>query len=267
MDNRAIGVFDSGVGGLTVLKEIIRENPCESTIYFGDTARFPYGPKDLDEVKGYIFEVAKFLFEKDIKMLVIACNTGSSVALNDLREYYDIPVIGVIEPGARTAVSSTVKRRIGVIATSGTVRSRAYEIEIARLDPGIRTLSVAAPKLVDFVEKGILSGSALLEEIRGYLRPIVNEDIDVLIMGCTHYPIIKDQIASCSGDGIELISSATETAKDVKRLLKEKNIQAGMEVEPKKIFYETSNSSSFFKLGKMVLGKELKKVIRVKLDI
>ena len=267
MDNRAIGVFDSGVGGLTVLREIIKAVPDESTIYFGDTERFPYGPRDLNEVKELVFKIARFLYDKDIKLIVIACNTGAAAALDDIQKQYDIPIIGVIEPGARTAVYNTRNKRVGVIATKGTVESKAYSKAISRIDPDIKTFSVPAPLLVDFVEKGILEGKNLERTIYGYLKPLFEADIDVLIMGCTHFPLIEKQILACSGNGIRVISSAVETAKDVKKTLAEKKIYAEKGNKPERIFYETGTVSSFFEVGKMFLGEEIKEVIRTKLDI
>ncbi|HEY4696090.1 MAG TPA: glutamate racemase [Candidatus Hydromicrobium sp.] len=267
MDNRAIGVFDSGVGGLTVLREIIKVVPDESTIYFGDTERVPYGPRDLNEVKKFVFKITRFLYDKDVKLIVIACNTSTAAALDDLKQQYDIPIIGVIEPGARTAVYNTRNKRVGVIATKGTVESNAYRYEIARIDPVIKTFSVPAPLLVDFVEKGILEGSSLDKIISGYLEPLFDAGIDVLILGCTHFPLIERRILTCSGNGIKVISSAVETAKDVKKMLVERGLYTDKEKEPERIFYETGMRSNFFEVGKMFLGEEIKEVIRTKLDI
>jgi len=267
LDNRAIGVFDSGVGGLTVLREIIKTVPHEGTIYFGDTERVPYGPRNLNEVKKFVFKITGFLYEKDVKLIVIACNTSTAAALKDLKKQYDIPIIGVIEPGARTAVCNTRIRRIGVIATKGTVESNAYNEEIAKIDPEIKTFSVPAPLLVDFIEKGILKGDNLDRTICGYLKPLFDAGIDVLIMGCTHFPLIEKRILSCSGNGIRVISSAVETAKDVKKILMEKGLCAEAQKEPERVFYETGIASNFFEVGKMFLGEEIKEVIRIKLDI
>jgi glutamate racemase len=268
LDNRAIGVFDSGVGGLTVLREIIKAVPNESTIYFGDTKRFPYGPRDLNEVKRLAFKITRFLCDKDIKLIVIACNTAAAAALEDVKKQYnDIPIIGVIKPGARTAVYNTRNKRVGVIATKGTVESRAYDEEIRRIDHEVKTFSVPTPMLVDFVERGILEGSDLHKVICGYLKPLFEADIDVLIMGCTHFPLIEKQILACSGNGIRVINSAVETAKDVKKILEQKGISAGKDNKPDRIFYETGIVSNFFKVSKMFLGSEIKEVIKTRLDI
>lgn len=267
MDKRAIGVFDSGVGGLTVLREIIKTAPNESTIYFGDTERVPYGPRDLDEVKKFVFKITGFLYEKNVKLIVIACNTSTAAALKDLKKHYDIPIIGVIKPGARTAVYNTKNKKVGVIATKGTVESKAYNEEIAKIDPEIKTFSVSAPLLVDFIERGILEGNDLDRAIYGYLKPLFDAGIDALILGCTHFPLIEKRILSCSGNGIKVISSAVETARDVKKILEEKGLSTSAKNKPERVFYETGMTSNFFKVGKMFLGEEINEVIRTKLDM
>ncbi len=264
MNNRAIGVFDSGVGGLTVLREIIKEVPRESTIYFGDTERFPYGPRDIEQVRGFVIKASEFLQQKDVKMIVIACNTGSVAALNDLKERLNIPVVGVIEPGARTAVKNTKNKRIGVIATKATVKSGAYEREIKKLDPDIRTYSTAAPVLIEYVENGILQGRELEGVIEKYIRPLLLKDIDVLVLGCTHFPLIEKQILAVSGNNIRVISSAVETAKDVKKILLEEELSADAGSKVRRTFYETSLNSNFFRTGRIFLGAGIRKVISVK---
>lgn len=267
MDNRAIGVFDSGVGGLTVLREIIRAVPNESTIYFGDTERVPYGPRDLSEVRRFVFKITDFLYSKDIKLIVIACNTSTAAALNELKKRYDIPIVGVIEPGARTAVSNTVNKKVGVIATEGTVESGEYRKEIARIDKEIKTFQVPAPLLVEYIENGILKGDNLDSAIDGYLGPLIDAGVDVLILGCTHFPLIEKRILSRSGNGIRVISSAVETAKDVEKILEEKKIRADQGMKPRRIFYETGSDSKFLEVGKMFLGEEVKGVEKIELGI
>lgn len=266
MDKRAIGVFDSGVGGLTVLREIIKRVPNENTLYFGDTARVPYGPRDLDQVREFVFRITRFLYEKDVKLIVIACNTSTAAALDDLKKMYDIPVIGVIGPGARAAAESTLNKHVGVIATKGTVQSNAYEHEINKIDPKIKLYSMAAPLLVEYVEKGVLSGNILKEAICGYIDPLIEKNIDTLILGCTHFPLIEDRIASCSRKKIRIVSSAVETAKDVDEALLKLKIQ-GSNLAPDRIYYQTGASSKFFEVGKMFLGEEIKEVEKINLDI
>ena len=280
MDNRPIGVFDSGVGGLTVLSEIIHLLPDENTVYFGDTLRFPYGPRDLNQVRHFVFKISEFLTGKDVKMLVVACNTSTAAALEDLKNNLNIPVIGVIEPGARTATNNTKSNRVGLIATKGTVESRAYEIAIKNINPRINLFSYAAPKLVELIEAGVLEGAKLQEVISGYVDPLIKENIDVLILGCTHFPLIENQIISNYSGDFKVISSAVETAKDVKSTLKKLGLQnektfAGQFPENKgfankgteRTYYETGNASKFLEVGRMFLGGEINEVIRIKLDM
>lgn len=267
MDNRSIGIFDSGLGGLTVLREIIKEIPDENIIFFGDTARFPYGPRKLDEVKKFALNIADFLYRQDVKLLVIACNTATASALTDIRGNFDIPVIGVIEPGARTAAETTVSGRVGVIATKGTVESKAYDIAIKKIDGKIQLFSKAAPLLVEYVENGILEGSLLDKAICSYLKPLFKENIDVLILGCTHFPLIENNIKNCCGKQIRVISSAIETSKDIKNTLVKFDIKNEGKFKPQRIFYETGNSSKFFSVGKMFLGEKIKEVVRIDLKI
>lgn len=277
MDNRPIGVFDSGVGGLTVLKEIVKLVPDESIIYFGDTARFPYGSRSLNEVKEFVFKITDFLFKQDIKLLVIACNTSDAAALKDLKKISPVPVIGVVEPGARTAASTTKKNRVGIIATRGTVQSNIYEIEIKKINSSIEIFSAAAPLLVEYVEKGILSGVELKKTIYNYLEPLNSSEIDVLILGCTHFPIIENEIKLCCKKDTEVISSAVETARDVKRILDHNGICASSDESHNsmdtgnpssyRIFYETGNASKFLEVAKIFLGPEIKEVKKIKLDI
>jgi glutamate racemase len=254
VDNRPIGVFDSGVGGLTVLSEIIHLFPDENTIYFGDTLRCPYGPRDLSQVKHFVFKISEFLTGKNVKMLVVACNTSTAAALDDLKNNLPIPVIGVIEPGARTAADNTRSNRVGLIATKGTVESRAYEIAIKNINPRISLFSNAAPKLVELIEAGVLEGEELQQVISGYVDPLIKENIDVLILGCTHFPLIEKQILLRYPRDFKVISSAVETAKDVKNtlgklgLLNEKTVTSRV-LEPKDASSCNCAANSFCEAG------------------
>ncbi len=254
------------MGGLTVLREIIKRVPHEHTLYFGDTARVPYGPRDLDQVREFVFKITRFLYEKNVKLIVIACNTSTAAALDDLKKMYDIPIIGVIGPGARAAAASTINKHVGVIATKGTVESDAYGHEIRKIDTQIKLHSMAAPQLVEYVEKGVLSGEHLDKVICSYIDPLIEKNIDTLILGCTHFPLIEDRITACSSKKIRIVSSAVETAKDVSQTLLKLKIQRS---NPKadRVYYETGNSSKFFEVGKMFLGEEIEKVCKIKLDI
>lgn len=267
MDNRPIGVFDSGVGGLTVLREIINVVPNESIIYFGDTARFPYGPRNLAEVRHFAFKIAEFLSNCEVKLIVVACNTSTAAALEDLRKEFDIPIIGVIEPGARTAAVNTIKNKVGVIATKGTVASRDYESEVKRINPDINVYQVAAPLLVEYIERGVLGGSDLKKLICGYVEPLNQYDIDVLILGCTHFPIIENEIKSCCNEGVKVISSAVETARDVNKVLDANQIKSEKSLKPERIFYETGDASKFLEISKIFLGTEIKEVKKIKLNM
>ena len=270
MDDRPIGVFDSGIGGLTVFSEIIRLLPDESIIYFGDTARFPYGPKNLEDVRHFVFKIAEFLIDRNVKMIVIACNTATAAAIDDLRQRHSIPVIGVIEPGARIAAQYTTNKRVGLIATKGTVLSRAYEIAVKKINPEIKLFSHAAPKLVELIEAGILDGKELDDVINVYLLPLIMESIDVLILGCTHLPLIEKKITALSKNRFKVVSSAVETAEDVKSTLLELGL-ASSKIENKagnvKEFYETGSKSHFLEVGRIFLGEKIREVKRVTLDI
>lgn len=267
MDNRPIGIFDSGLGGLTVLREIIKEVPNENIIFLGDTARFPYGSRQLNEVKTFAIKIADFLYKQGVKLIVIACNTATASALPDIQSKFDIPVIGVIEPGARTAAKATVTKRIGVIATVATVGSKAYDNALKKIDSEIKLFSNAAPLLVDYVEQGILDGKILDEAIYNYLEPLFKENIDVLILGCTHFPLIENRIKNQCDSRIKVISSAIETSRSVKNTLEKLDIKNNGISNPQRIFYETGNTSKFFAIGNMFLGEKIKEVIKIDLDI
>ena len=267
MDKRPIGIFDSGLGGLTVFSEIINEAPHENIIYLGDTARFPYGEKKLEDVKRYSLKIAEFLYNQGIKLLVIACNTATSAALNDIKKRFDIPVIGVVDPGARTAARATANKRVGVIATTGTVLSKAYDKSIEKIDKSIELFSNPAPELVELIEKGILDGDILEKTICKYTGPLFKENIDVLILGCTHFPLIEESVKKCCMQNIKVISSAVETSKEVSAQLLKNKIENSENKLPQRIFYETGNGSKFYSVGSMFLGSRISEVKHVDLKI
>jgi glutamate racemase len=220
-DDRPIGVFDSGVGGLTVLAELRRRLPDEPTVYLGDNARTPYGPRPADEVRRFTLEAADWLLAQDVKLLVIACNTATAHALDDVRERASVPVVGVIRPGAVAAAAATRSRRVGVIATAGTVDSGAYPAAIVEADPGTAVAQRATPELVPLVEEGILDGRRAETVLRAYLDPMLSADptIDTLLLGCTHYPLLRRPIERIVGDGVAVVDSAFTTAVAVEDLL------------------------------------------------
>lgn len=270
MDNRPIGIFDSGLGGLTVLREITKVVPNENIIFLGDTAKFPYGSRPLSEVKSFAIRIADFLYKQGVKLIVVACNTATASALPDLQSRFDIPVIGVIEPGAKTAAQATITKRIGVIATIATVNSKAYDYELKKIDKKIKLFSNAAPLLVDYVEKGILDGPMLDEAINNYLNPLFKQDIDVLILGCTHFPLIEDKIKhQCSiyDSNIKVISSAIEISRSIKIILEKLNIKSDDKNNAQRIFYQTGNTNKFYEVGNIFLGEKIDEVIKINLDI
>jgi glutamate racemase len=218
-DPRPIGVFDSGVGGLTVLAEIRDRLPFEHTIYFGDTARVPYGVRDLAEVRRFAFEIINYLVGLNVKLVVVACNTATAAALEVAQAEFDVPVVGVIEPGARAAVLETRSRRVGVLATESTVASGAYRRAVHNLDAGVESYEQAAPRFVPLIERGIVDGPELTETAQGYLAPLKEQKVDVVILGCTHYPLISAPINRILGPEVRLISSAGQTALEVGRIL------------------------------------------------
>jgi glutamate racemase len=219
-----IGVFDSGIGGLTVVREIINDLPNENIVYFGDTARVPYGNKSKSTVLRYSRQIVNFLKTKDVKAIVVACNTASALALDDLEKEIDIPIIGVVKPGAYTAINTTKNNRVGVIATQSTVQSRLYQEIIAQKAPKIEVFAKACPLFVPLVEEGWTDDVITLEVAKRYLSELQDKDIDTLILGCTHYPLLSKLLSGYLGDSIKLVNPALETARSLKKLLTELDI-------------------------------------------
>jgi glutamate racemase len=253
---KAIGVFDSGVGGLTVVKELIRQLPYEDIVYFGDTARVPYGIKSKETVIRFSIENILFLLKHDIKLICVACNTVSSVALPVIKSHFRVPIVGVISPGVREAVYATQNKRIGVIGTKGTIKSRAYETQIRQLDAKIRVTAVSCPLFVPFVEEGWLSGGAVMEVARHYLKPLKEAGVDTLILGCTHYPLLKPVIRRLMGKSVRLIDSAKQVAIEVKKILAVEGELNGFR-RAKHSFYASDNPEWFSGLAQRFLGKPL----------
>lgn len=218
-----VGIFDSGVGGLTVARAIIDQLPDEDVIYVGDTANGPYGPLTMPEVRGHALAIADDLVDRGVKALVIACNTASAACLRDARERYDVPVVEVILPAVRRAVATTRTGRIGVIGTSATIASGAYQDAFAAAHD-VNVTAVACPRFVDFVERGVTTGRQVLGLAEGYLEPLQRAEVDTLVLGCTHYPLLSGVIQLTMGDSVTLVSSAEETAKDLVRVLTESDL-------------------------------------------
>ncbi len=260
--SKPIGVFDSGVGGLTVVKELIRQLPHEDIIYFGDTARVPYGIKSKETVIRFSIENILFLLKQDVKLICIACNTVSSVALPVIKNHFKVPIVGVLSPGVREAVYATQNKRIGVIGTRGTIKSRAYEYEIKHLSPQAQVTAAECPLFVPFAEEGFLDGSAVLEVARGYLKPLKKAGVDTVILGCTHYPLLKPIIRKVLGEKVTLIDSAKQVAIEVKEILASEGI-LNKTGKGKCRLYVSDNPEWFSGLAKRFLGKNIKDVKKV----
>ncbi|WP_291414941.1 glutamate racemase [Actinophytocola sp.] len=256
-----IGIFDSGVGGLTVARAIADQLPGERLRYVGDTANGPYGPLPIAEVRRHALAIADDLVKGGVKMLVMACNTASAACLRDARERYDIPVVEVVVPAVRRAVATTRNGRVGVIGTAGTVRSRAYDDAFAAA-PDIALTSAACPRFVDFVERGITSGRQVLGLAQGYLEPLQEADVDTVVLGCTHYPLLTGVLQIVMGNDVTLVSSAEETAKDVVRVLTERDMLSG--AAPDDVRHElvaTGPADPFARLARRFLGPDLGAIV------
>jgi glutamate racemase len=258
-----IGLFDSGVGGLTVLREVLRQLPEESTVYFGDTARVPYGSKSRDVITRFSLEIAQFLLQEKVKMIVVACNTASAFALPTLRSRFDVPMIGVIEPGSQAAISGTQSGRVGVIGTEGTIESQAYTEAIHRLKQNVEVFGQACPLIVPLVEEGWLDKPVAREIVKEYLVPLLQNKIDTLVLGCTHYPLLKDLLAQVAGPEVRLIDSAEETARTVGRELSRLKLSAPKGGGKAHRFYVSDAPEKFEKVGQRFLGRDIPGVRRV----
>jgi glutamate racemase len=283
METMPIGIFDSGLGGLTVAREIARALPSESLVYLGDTARCPYGPRDLTEVRRFVLEIGTWLERQPVKLIVIACNTATAAGLDLAQRVFDVPVIGVVEPGARAAVMATRNRRIGVIGTVGTIESGAYSTAVRSIDAGVTVFSAATPRFVDIVEEGLRRDVGKVEDLladtanvfirpsfyeiaRDYLDPLKRSGIDTLVLGCTHFPLLSTAIGQVMGSSIEIISSAEETAREVADTLRRRGQAAGEGSSASRRFATTGDPVEFERLGSMVLGKDIGRVEHVDLS-
>lgn len=255
-----IGIFDSGVGGLTVARAILDQLPAERLRYVGDTAHGPYGPLPIAEVRRHALAVADALVADGVKMLVVACNTASAACLRDARERYDVPVVEVVLPAVRRAVAATRSGRIGVIGTRATITSRAYEDAFAAA-AHVRVTSVACPRFVDFVERGVTSGRQVLGLAQGYLEPLQRANVDTLVLGCTHYPLLSGVLQLAIGPEVTLVSSAEETAKDVLRVLTEHDLlEEPGDDAPEHTFMATGDAAQFARLARRFLGPRIDRV-------
>ena len=255
-----IGVFDSGIGGLTVARELMRQLPAESIIYFGDTARVPYGPKSPDTVRRYSREIAGYLRERGVKALVVACNTATAHALTTLQAEEPIPVIGVVEPGARAAVAATRGGRIGVIGTVGTIRSTAYERAIRALRPDAQITARPCPLFVPLVEEGWLEHEATRLVANEYLSAFATDHVDTLVLGCTHYPLLKPLIAEVLGPDVALIDSAEQTAAETRRVLESRGLLAPASGAAVRRYVASDAPDQFLRMAERFLGAPIEGV-------
>lgn len=256
MKKKGIGVVDSGVGGLTVAKEVLRQLPREDIIYFGDTDRCPYGPRSYEEVRRFSMQMISYVLTYDIKALMIACNTATAVVLPEITSMLDIPVIGVIEPGARSAIRNTKKGKIAVIGTEGTIRSGAYAKSLKKLSPAATVVSLACPTLVPFVENGNFRDPSGLKIVKEALSPLEGEDFDTLILGCTHYPLIAHFIQEAVGSRVKLISSAEQAASELSAVLSYRGMLAngGDVIHNHHRFFTSGDRNLFNSIAREWLG-------------
>ena len=263
-DDRAIGIFDSGLGGLTILKQVRRLLPKENIIYFGDSAHVPYGSKSKETVTGYSLDIARFLESKNVKLILIACNTASALALEAVQKQAKVPVLGVIAPGAKRAAAASKNKKVAVLGTESTVKSNAYPLHIGKLDKNIKTAQYACPLFVPLIEEGLLDGPITALVVKRYLEPVKKYGADTIILGCTHYPVIKKNIAKLFGPGVKLVDSAEEIAKEAKALLAQKNLLK-TKGKAKVQIYASDSPLRFTRLGARITGAKLPKVKEVKI--
>jgi glutamate racemase len=264
--NNPIGVFDSGIGGLTVARAMFDLLPNESILYFGDTARVPYGPKSRNTVQRYSREAAAFLLSRDVKMVVIACNTATAHAYETLRDELPVPVVGVVEPGARTAARASRTGRIGVIGTAGTIASGAYDLAVRRLVENARVYAQPCPLFVPLIEEGWTDREATRLVAEEYVKPLRAVDIDVLILGCTHYPLISNILQAALGDGVKLVDSALETAREVQRILTDSDLLRTDPEPPEHEFVASDSPIRFREVGRRFLGGKILDVEKVDVE-
>jgi glutamate racemase len=252
-----IGVFDSGIGGLTVVRHLISRLRNESIVYFGDTARVPYGSKSVETVRRFAFENTRFLLNRGVKLIVVACNTVSAVALDELRDTFDVPIVGVIDSSAKAAARLTKKKAVGVIGTVGTVESCAYEKAIAAMDPTVKVHSRACPLFVPLAEEGWILHPVAKMVAREYLEGLTQAGVDVLVLGCTHYPVLRSVIQEALGKDVALVDSGEEAANEVITILKEKGMEAEAVGRVFRHFYVTDIPRKFKEIGERFLGQEI----------
>lgn len=263
---KPIGVFDSGIGGLTVVRRIISALPNENIVYFGDTARVPYGSKSNNTVIEYALQDAEFLMSKNVKAIVVACNTVSSVALSELRNHFSVPIIGMIEPGVKMALRSTKNKKIGIIGTRATINNKAYSNELLRNDNEVKVVEAACPLFVPLAEEGWIDHPATKLTAEEYLLPLKNEGIDTLVLGCTHYPILISAIQSVMGEDVVLIDSGIAAAEIVRDEIKRIGLETNSNSMGHTEFYVSDIPSTFKQVAELFLGKNIKEVFSLDIE-
>ena len=262
-ENSPIGVFDSGLGGLTVVKELLKQLPYENIIYYGDTARVPYGTKSRESIIRFSTENTRALLKYQVKMIVVACNSSSSYALSALKQNFSLPILGVIAPGAKKAVAATKNNRVGIIATPATIKSQQYVKHIHRANPNVKVFTQACPLFVPLVEEGWLNKKVTLDIAEEYLRPLKMAKIDTLILGCTHYPLLREVLQKVMGPHVTLIDSAKEVALEVKDTLEKMNKNRTSIKKPRHQFLTTDKPQQFQKIVNSFLGNNIKLTSKV----
>ncbi|MFZ0455731.1 MAG: glutamate racemase [Ignavibacteriaceae bacterium] len=264
---KPIGVFDSGIGGLTVVKRLASTLPAEDIVYFGDTARVPYGSKSNSTVIEYSFQDTKFLLSKNVKAVVVACNTASSIALDELKKNFDLPIIGMINPGAKSAISSTKNGKIGVIGTRATISNKAYSNEIRKIEPSLVVYEKACPLFVPLAEEGWMNHKATYEIAEEYLKELRDLKIDTLVLGCTHYPILSEVIQNVIGDNVKLIDSGVASATIIKEELSRTDLYTNRNTPGNYDFYVSDIPVKFKEVAELFLGRPVTEVHKVDLEI
>ncbi len=265
-DPRPIGMFDSGVGGLTVLHECLVSYPHEDFIYLGDTGRFPYGPRSIDEIRNFAWQIASHLLSLDVKLLVVACNSATAAALPWLQEQLEASIIGAVHPESEAAVQTTRNRRVGVLATEATVGSGSYTRALLNLDAGLEIFTQACPQLATMIQSGDVSSPEMVEAVKGYAAPLKDADADTVILGCTHYPLVTPMLQRVFGRGVTLISSAREIAREVGEVLDRKGIGNDPAREGKYSFLCTGDIDSFVDVGARFLQMPFEHVEHVEIS-
>jgi len=263
--DRPIGIFDSGMGGLTVVKEVFKLLPQEDITYFADTAHLPYGERELSEVKGFALNIMQYLIKEKVKLIIMGCNVSSAIAIGEARKRFEVPVIGLIEAGVEEALAKTKGNRLGLIATSGTIKSKAYQKKIKEANPEAKVFVRACPLFVPLIEEGKVNTKETIDAAKKYLKPLITADIDTLILGCTHYPFLERIIQSILGKKVKIVDPARGTVIKAKKIMMSKQLLKTTGSAPRYRFIVSGESKKFKRLGSKFLGRPLRRVEQVRL--